>query len=82
MYKSQVIRYFSRGRKNTAGALARCAKLLEISSQAAEQWNEIIPRGWAYELEVLTAGGLKVDRSLYPRRTRRSPKMAAAEGQE
>lgn len=57
MDKSTVFDYFS-----TAVAVADA---LGISPQAVAKWGEVVPRGSAYQLEVVTDGKLKVDRSVY-----------------
>ena len=59
MNKSDVLTYFS-GTINTAKALG-------ISHAAVSRWPAVIPLGRAYEIESITNGALKVDRSLYER---------------
>lgn len=58
MLKSDVIKHF--------GSPAETAKALRISKSAVAQWKDIIPRGSAYTVQVITGGKLSVDPSLYP----------------
>lgn len=53
------------------------AKRLDVSRQAINKWRDIIPRGSAYELQVLTAGALVVDLDLYPRRASQREQASA-----
>lgn len=57
MRKQDVIDHFGDGPKT--------AEALEITKQAVQGWGEIVPRGIAYEVEVITDGKLRVDRSVY-----------------
>lgn len=57
MRKADVIAYF--------GDEVQTAAALEVSKQAVNMWGEIVPRGTAYEVEVITGGALKVDRDVY-----------------
>ncbi|MBF3236873.1 helix-turn-helix domain-containing protein [Aeromonas veronii] len=53
MKKADAINYF--------GSAAELAKKLNISEAAISQWGETIPKGRAYQIEVLTGGELKAD---------------------
>lgn len=57
MYKNEVVAYFG-----TAIALA---KALGISAASVSEWGDLIPEGRAYQLQVMTAGALRVDPSAY-----------------
>lgn len=46
------------------------ADALGISKQAVNKWPDIIPEGAAYKLQVITAGHLQVDPSLYRKEER------------
>ena len=61
MKKTDVIRHF--GGTQTSAALA-----LGITKSAVSQWDEIIPEGMAYKIQVMTAGRLRVDPALYVKR--------------
>lgn len=43
------------------GTKAAIADALGIKRSAVSQWGETIPKGRAYQIEVLTDGKLKVD---------------------
>lgn len=45
---------------------AAITRALGISSAAVTQWGDVVPLESALALEILTAGQLAVDRSLYP----------------
>lgn len=60
MLKSEAVKHFG-----TALALARA---LGISSASVSEWGEYVPEGRAYQLQVMTAGALRVDPSIYQRR--------------
>jgi transcriptional repressor of cell division inhibition gene dicB len=51
MQKSSVLEHF--------GTVTATAKALGISHVAVSKWDEIIPQGRAYQIEVLTGGKLK-----------------------
>lgn len=51
------------------GTKAAIADALGIKRSAVSQWGETIPRGRAYQIEVLTDGKLKAD----PRSTPQQP---------
>ncbi|MBL0677599.1 Cro/CI family transcriptional regulator [Aeromonas dhakensis] len=53
MDKKVVIEHF--------GSITATAKALGISHVAVCKWNETIPKGRAYQIEVLTGGKLKAD---------------------
>jgi DNA-binding transcriptional regulator YdaS (Cro superfamily) len=60
MLKTAAVAHFG-----TALALARA---LGIASASVSEWGEVVPKGRAYELQVMTGGVLRVDTSLYPPR--------------
>ena len=43
----------------------RIARALGIGKAAVSKWGEVVPRGWAAELHVLTKGRLKFDQWEY-----------------
>ena len=51
MLKDDVIKHF--------GSSAQIAKALGISHAAVSRWNDTIPKGRAYQIEVMTGGALK-----------------------
>lgn len=53
MKKKEAISYF--------GTAAELAKKLNISEAAISQWGENVPKGRAYQIEVLTGGNLKAE---------------------
>lgn len=53
------------------GSVAKLAEVLGISNQAVYQWGDVVPKGTAYRLQVVSAGALRVDPSLYPKPARR-----------
>lgn len=55
MQKSAVLEHF--------GTVTATAKALGISHVAVSKWDETIPKGRAYQIEVLTGGKLKADQS-------------------
>lgn len=57
MRKSEAIKHF--------GSVRELAEKLGVTDVAIYKWDEIIPKGRAYELEKLTKGKLKVDPTLY-----------------
>lgn len=54
MRKKDVIEHF--------GSQKAVADALDISEQAVSNWDDEIPRGRAFELQVLTGGKLQVER--------------------
>ena len=62
MKKTDVQNYF--------GSYEAVAQVLEISRSAVSQWPSVIPQGAAWKLQFITGGRLRVDTSLYVRRTR------------
>jgi hypothetical protein len=60
MYTSDVISHF--------GTVAAAAKALDISASAIYQWGDLVPKGTAYRLQVMTGGALQVRTDLYPKR--------------
>lgn len=61
MKKNDVISYF--------GGVGKTAKALNISHASVSGWDEVIPKGRAFEIQALTRGNLKVDKSLYEKRS-------------
>ncbi|HDX8380298.1 TPA: Cro/Cl family transcriptional regulator [Aeromonas salmonicida] len=55
MKKEDAISYF--------GSAAELARNLNISEPAVSRWGDTIPKGRAYQIEVLTAGKLKAEQS-------------------
>ncbi|PTS80436.1 Cro/Cl family transcriptional regulator [Aeromonas sp. HMWF036] len=53
MKKEDAINYF--------GSAAELARSLNISEPAVSRWGDTIPKGRAYQIEVLTGGKLKAD---------------------
>ncbi|KAJ8740022.1 helix-turn-helix domain-containing protein [Aeromonas veronii] len=51
MKKADVLEHFGGGSK--------VARALGISAATVSCWGEVIPKGRAYEIEVLTGGALK-----------------------
>lgn len=51
MQKSDVINHF--------GGVIKTAKALGMSKQAVSAWNDNIPQGRAYQIQLLTKGKLK-----------------------
>ncbi len=58
MNKTDVIRHFG-------GSQVKVAEALGISKSAVSQWDDVIPEGVAYKLQVMTAGVLRVDPAMY-----------------
>ncbi|WP_429178634.1 Cro/CI family transcriptional regulator [Aeromonas salmonicida] len=48
---------------NYFGTKAAIADALGIKKSAVSQWGDTIPKGRAYQIEVLTGGKLKADQS-------------------
>lgn len=63
MRKSDVLAHFE-----TPSAVADA---LGISVSAVSGWDEIVPEGSAYKLQVITGDALRVDPSLYVSRPKR-----------
>ena len=57
MRKEDAIKHFG-----TATALARA---LGIRLPSVSEWGELVPESRAYQLQVITAGALTVDPSVY-----------------
>lgn len=45
------------------------AKALGITRSAVWQWGEIVPERIAYKVQIITGGVLRVDPSVYEKRT-------------
>jgi hypothetical protein len=63
MLKSDVMKQFE--------TYQDVADVLGITRSAVQQWGELVPETSAYKLQVITAGRLRVDPSLYlvPKKT-------------
>ena len=61
MLKEDAVKHF--------GGAAALAKALGIALPSVSEWGDIIPEGRAYQLQVITAGALRVDPRLYAKRT-------------
>jgi len=57
MKKDDVVSYF--------GGVGKAAKALGLSHASVSGWGEIIPKGRAFEIQVLTKGKLSIDLTLY-----------------
>lgn len=60
MDKKDVINHF--------GSLANAGRALEISRQAVGSWPDLVPILQAIEIERISGGKLKVDKSRYRKR--------------
>lgn len=60
MLKADAVKFF--------GTEAQLARALGINQSAIQAWGDVIPRGSACELELITAHALQVDWTLYKRR--------------
>jgi hypothetical protein len=69
MRKNQVYKHF--------GSLQAIAAALSITKSAVSQWDAIVPKGAAYELQCITGGALRVDAKLYRHRGRGKSRKAA-----
>ena len=63
MLKTDAVKHFG-----SASALARA---LGIALPSVSEWGDIIPEGRAYQLQVITAGALRVDPSWYKKKEAR-----------
>ena len=63
MLKKDVLTFY--------GSQSQVAEALECSRQWVNQWPAVVPKTAAMELQLLTGGQLKMDRSLYGKRKRR-----------
>lgn len=63
MLKSQAVAYF--------GTVSAVAEALGITVAAVSSWDDIIPEGSAYKLQVVTDGALRVRPELYKDRPKR-----------
>jgi hypothetical protein len=57
MLKADVMKHFE--------TYQSVADALEITRSAVQQWGEVVPETSAYKLQVITAGRVRVDPSLY-----------------
>ncbi|GAB5992564.1 Cro/CI family transcriptional regulator [Aeromonas enteropelogenes] len=53
MKKTDVLNHF--------GGVSKTAKALGINMATVSCWGEVIPKGRAYQIEVMTGGQLKAD---------------------
>lgn len=60
MRKSDVVEHF--------GTLTKIAEVLDIGLSSVSEWDEIIPQGRAYQIQVITAGMLKVNQRDYEKK--------------
>lgn len=67
MLKTTAIAHF--------GSQQKLADALGIRQPCVSRWKVAVPIGRAYQLQVITAGLLQVDRSLYPALADRDPKV-------
>ena len=58
MKKSEALEFFD-------GDVKKLAEYLGITDKAVYQWRDVVPRGTAYRLQVMTAGRLRVNEKLY-----------------
>jgi transcriptional repressor of cell division inhibition gene dicB len=72
MLKSDVLKHFDAEDRS----LQATATALGITKSAVSQWGEVIPAGVAYKLQVMTAGVLRVDPSLYAKEQADPPEAA------
>lgn len=61
MKKDDVISYF--------GGVGKTAQALGLSHASVSGWGDVIPKGRAFEIQVITNEGLRVDLSLYTKPT-------------
>jgi transcriptional repressor of cell division inhibition gene dicB len=62
MLKTDVVAHF--------GTQQAIADALNLSKQAISRWEEIIPQGVAYRLQIVTGGVLQVNPAVYSRAAR------------
>lgn len=58
MLKKDVIAHF--------GSPNEAAEAIGVTKSAVSQWKEIVPRGIAYKVQVITGGKMQVNPTLYP----------------
>ena len=63
MLKKEVLSFY--------GSQANVAAVLGVTRQWVSLWPSVVPKAAALELQYLTGGQLKMDRSLYGKRKRR-----------
>jgi hypothetical protein len=63
MRKQDVLDHF--------GGVTATAETFKVTKQAVSRWRDVVPKGIAYEAQVITAGRLVVDPSMYQRRSNR-----------
>jgi hypothetical protein len=59
------------------GTKAAIAKALGISKQAINEWDDVVPEGRAYQLEVVTNGALKACPHHYSQHQNLNTRVAA-----
>ncbi len=47
------------------GSAAQVAKAIKRTTQAVNDWPDVVPEGMAYKLQVVTGGKIQVDAALY-----------------
>jgi hypothetical protein len=60
MLKTTVVAHF--------GSYAKAAAALGITKGAVSNWPDIVPRGSAYQVQVVTKGKLRVDPAVYAKK--------------
>jgi len=70
MLKADAIRYF--------GSVSAVAEALDISVSAVSSWDEVVPEGSAYKLQVVTDGALVVRPECYKDRPKRGQTLHSA----
>lgn len=77
MRTADVLEFFNNHKGKSTGYGA-CWKMLGLSSGTVSLWKGVVPRGLAFELQVLTDGLLKVDLSCYEPQKRDSEERQKA----
>lgn len=52
-------------KKHYGGTLEAVGRAMGISKSAVSQWPDLVPELWAYKIQALTKGKLRVDPKLY-----------------
>lgn len=68
MRKLAVIRHY--------GSAVNVARVLDISRAAVSKWGAVVPLESATALEMLSAGAVRVERSMYPALARAAQRAA------
>lgn len=64
MLKQTAVKHFGSG--------AALARALGRTQQAVDAWDEVVPEGMAYKIQVITRGRVRVDVSLYGKKKRKN----------